>query len=231
MTSLLISQNVSSKIKSTLASLDYNIITLPPSQALDAPVSTHADMLIFRYGNILLTSREYYASAKSIFDKTEKLGYKTVISRKSQSNKYPNDILFNALQFNGHLYCLERCLSPELAEIYSGRIINVRQGYANCSCATVGGGVITADPSIALAIEADSGNVLRIRQGHIRLPGYDSGFIGGSCFEDDKRICFFGNIDLHPDSLSIRSFCEERKKEVVSLSDEALTDYGSAIIL
>ena len=59
--------------------------------------------------------------------------------------------------------------------------VNVSQGYAKCSTCVVGeDAIITYDRGIAKAADAAGMDVLVIEPGHVDLPGYDTGFIGGA---------------------------------------------------
>lgn len=231
MPAILISQNASQSVKNELSNQNFEIISLPPNKSLDPPVACHADMLIFKQEKTLLTSREYYETANGIFKRAVKSGYTVTLSRSSQQKEYPNDILFNAFRHGNKIFGLEKHLAPEIKEWYGGNLINTRQGYANCSCASVGNGVITSDPSLATLLTSHGIDVLRIQAGHIVLDGYDYGFIGGTSFEFNDCVFFFGNLFSHPDGKSIAEFCSKHGKKAISLSNEQLCDLGSAIVI
>ena len=111
-------------------------------------------------------------------------------------------------------------------------LINVKQGYAKCSCAAVSDhAIITADNGIIRSLEDNPIDVLSIGKGSIRLDGADTGFIGGaSGYDKDRKTLYFcGNIKEHPDYNSIKRFCNEQDTQIVSLNDDHLTDIGGII--
>ena len=111
-------------------------------------------------------------------------------------------------------------------------LVHVKQGYTRCSSLVIGdNAVITADKSIAKALKADGAEVLSIQPGHIRLEGFEYGFIGGAGFFDNGTTYFFGNIKKHPDYERIKVFCAEYNSKIEILNrEEQLTDIGGVVI-
>lgn len=108
--------------------------------------------------------------------------------------------------------------------------IPVKQKYTRCSiCVVDEHSIITADHGIA---QSCSGllDVLEIEPGHIELPGYDYGFIGGCSFKlNAHELAFTGSLQSHPDAERIQQFLSERGVEAISLTDGPLLDIGSAV--
>lgn len=73
-------------------------------------------------------------------------------------------------------------------------------------------------------------DVLTVSEGHISLPPYNFGFIGGSCGERGGKVYFCGSINSHPDGARIKEFCEKHGKTAISLSDRELIDVGSLFL-
>lgn len=161
---------------------------------------------------------------------------------------YPEDAVYNAAATDRFFLHNISCTSPSLldrARSAGLEIIPVRQGYTKCSCVTVGDrAVITADGGILRTLSAyneeilketgrreDTIDVLPVEQGHVKLPGFDYGFLGGAsgCVED--VIYFNGDLSLHPDFEKIRIFIEERGYRIRYFPGEELTDIGSVIWL
>jgi hypothetical protein len=113
--------------------------------------------------------------------------------------------------------------------------IDVPQGYTRCCCLPVDGrSFITSDHGIAKALSAYEVDVLLIEKGHIALPGFDYGFIGGCCghvIDNDGQhvIVFNGDLTMHPDHPEIISFIEERGIKPVWFKGEPLMDIGSML--
>ncbi len=150
------------------------------------------------------------------------------------SPAYPDNAAMCALIFDGFLihrlditdgnilkYCRER----------NYREINIRQGYAKCSCAVVDGrSVITSDPGIYIALsKLPELSVLKVSGGHVALPGFDTGFIGGASGRIGNEMVFNGDLSRHPDYDSIREFILSRGLGVRFFPGAELTDIGSII--
>lgn len=223
---LIISGEMPLDLRAALTVRGFELLLLPPCRNLDAPVASHPDMLIFAHNDKILTTNDYFSIARDVIGTAN-----TILTEEKHGKEYPRDILLNALYHGGKLYGYKNHLSRKLLEFFGGECVNVRQGYAHCSCCKVGDGVITADPSMQNALVQNGVDVLKIESGHISLPGYDCGFIGGASFEDKANVYFFGDLLLHPDGRRIADFCKNHGKNAVSLSNEALCDYGSAVII
>lgn len=111
------------------------------------------------------------------------------------------------------------------------REINVRQGYTKCSCVVVdGGSLITSDPGICMALLKVPGiSVLKIREGHVSLPGFDTGFLGGASGKVGREILFNGDLSVHPDFPAICVFIKSRGLGIRYFPGHQLCDIGSII--
>ena len=149
------------------------------------------------------------------------------------SPDYPGDIAYNAACTGRFLihnlkYTAKHILDH--AEEAGMTLINVRQGYAKCSTVTVDEkSIITYDRGIARACEAAGMDVLTTDPGHILLPGYDTGFIGGCSGRAGDTIYFNGDLSRHPDSKEITDFITDHGLKVKYFEDQPLTDIGSII--
>ena len=72
-------------------------------------------------------------------------------------------------------------------------------------------------------------NVLKVTPGHVLLPGYSEGFIGGTAGRVGDEILFNGDLSAHPDFGAIRDFIRERGLGLKYFDDCQLTDIGSVI--
>ena len=72
-------------------------------------------------------------------------------------------------------------------------------------------------------------NVLLIQPGNIKLFGFDTGFIGGTCGRVGNEIIFTGALDKHPDFAKIVDFIEARGLAARWFSEYPLTDIGSIL--
>lgn len=160
--------------------------------------------------------------------------YKVVICEECDS-KYPDNIGLNALVLNKTIIGKINSLNPKVIDFCKKRnynFINVNQGYTACSCAVVDEtSLITADNSINNVLTNKGYNVLKTREGYIKLTGADYGFIGGASAKIGNTLYFFGNIKKHPDYERIKAFCKNNGVDVVSLSNTELTDIGGIRLL
>lgn len=223
------------KCEKTLEAYGYSTIKLPPCPTLSESVSAHPDMLVF-LGNKLFCHGEYYRIAKRVIDKIAMItGLDLVLSDEEYSEKYPNDVLFNAVELDDHLFCLEAHTSKLIKKYVENKeleLVNVRQGYAKCStCIVDDHSIITADTGICNVAQSHGFDVLKISPGHIDLDGCSYGFIGGSSGADDENVFFSGSLELHPDGQRIIDFCRSHGKNAISLSDDRLYDVGSLIFI
>ena len=119
----------------------------------------------------------------------------------------------------------------EFLESQNVESLNVNQGYSKCSTLIVDeNSIITPDDSIHGAAEKSGINSLKISTGHVVLPGYDYGFIGGASGMIDNKVLLTGDFSHHPDYRKIMKYIEEAGKEVIVLSKEAIIDLGSILI-
>lgn len=219
---------ISEKCERTLASLGYRAIKLPPFPVLPAPVASHPDMLLFLYGDRLICHKDYYVIAKTELEQT---GKEITLTDEPICGVYPHDILFNAALIGDRIIGNMKYVSEKIGALPLNAI-NVKQGYAKCSCCTVSDdALICSDPSIEAAAARSGVDVKRVPPGHISLPGYDTGFIGGASGMTEDFVAFLGDLDRHPAASEIKTFCKKHNKEAVSLSDEELFDGGSLFFI
>ena len=103
----------------------------------------------------------------------------------------------------------------------------VNQGYAKCSIVPVNKkSIVTSDKGISDAWENSGGKALLIRPGHVKLPGYKSGFIGGAAGVTKERVFFVGRLAFHPDAQAMRDFINKAGKNIIELYDGPLYDVG-----
>lgn len=217
---------------SALVDLGFEPILLPKSDYLSKPVAGHTDMLIFIGFGRLFCHEKYYRKNSALIDRICALsGSELTLSNEPTGNKYPFDVLFNACIVGKRLICNEKTVSQMIlnAALENGyEVINVPQGYTKCSvCVVSDNAIITADKAISTACAFHGIDVLTVSEGHVSLPPYDYGFIGGAsgCFGDNVFFC--GNISSYPDGALIAKFCAKHKKNAISLSDGELQDVGS----
>ena len=147
--------------------------------------------------------------------------------------EYPGDVIYNAFStgkyFIHDLRYTDKVLLG-IAEALGLIPVNVRQGYACCSIVPVDeDSIITADRGIAKAAETAGLNVLTVESSHVELPGYDTGFLGGTAGRVGDEIIFNGDLSAHPDFEAIKEFIEARGLKLKYFEGWSLRDIGSII--
>ena len=203
-------------------------LALPLDPRLAPPVRAHADMLAFSFRGELFLEEVYLCENQEIL---ATWGIPIRPARTSRSSEYPRDIGLNALSVGRYLFCNARHTAREILGL-EAEIVDVAQGYAACSTLVLAPDLlITADPSIARAAEKRGLDVLPIAPGHIRLPGYDTGFIGGASAVMGDTAYFFGDPSTHPDFARIEEACVQSQLKMQALLDSPLTDLGGVRLL
>lgn len=221
--------------RSELLRLGIEPILLPPLNALSHPIASHADLLLLPIGNTVLTHASYAATAERELTRIKERGYEIMLCDRLISDSYPHDVALCACVTQNYMICNTRHTAAEALELakHAGlQIVDVSQGYAKCSCAVLAdGAVISADMGICKAFSAVGGEVLLVSAGHVTLPPYQYGFIGGASGLCGDTLFFSGDISMHPDYEKILKFCARHKTHVHSLSQLPLFDVGSLLFL
>jgi hypothetical protein len=106
------------------------------------------------------------------------------------------------------------------------------QGYSKCSTVIIDETrIITADTTIHRKAIAEGLSSLLITSGHVALPGYEYGFLGGASGTTGSTVFFTGTLKKHPDFNAIMSFIEESGKKTLFLSDDNIIDLGSILFI
>ncbi len=198
---------------------------------LCAPVCFHPDMALYA------VACRTVVCAPEVFDEYKKIlspfGIRLVQGKKELKGRYPQDVAYNVLDTKKAIFSLTEQTEPTILKLsreQNKACVRVAQGYARCGALAFGQSVISADPSLLKAAKDNGLSVLPIRPGHVMLPGYDYGFIGGaSGVLKNHEIAFFGDLRLHPDGESIRHFIKEHGFSVLEILDRPLTDVGTIL--
>lgn len=241
---LLLAHNTPERIVSAAISHGFYPVIMPPMDGMASPVASHPDMLLFfGFGKLFarsshLESAVFSASVREILRRSPNLTL--CPASDAPSAKYPSDVAFNCLHLPGVALIgkadyVSRALC-RTASLNMTPVIDTRQGYSKCSSAVLGDGgkhgtaVITADPSIYATVTECGVHAAKISPGHVSLPGYDTGFIGGASFYCDGILYFLGNIESHPDRDIIKLTAERFGIGIVSLTDDELFDAGCLLV-
>ena len=235
MSVLFLAHNTPEKIVNAANREGLSTVILPPAFGMAAPVASHPDMLIYAgFGRVFVR-----AVHENIIDTVKRaielysMPYSLSLTSDLPSDTYPDDVAFDCVMLGGALVGRADFISHAVkraASEASVPVLDVKQGYAKCSSCVFGNCLITADLSILRLVKERGVNAHLIEAGHVTLPGYGTGFIGGASFFADGKLYFLGDVTRHPSYPVIKNAAESCGVGVVSLSDEALFDAGCLYI-
>lgn len=214
------------------------VFQVEENQNLPAPCSSHPDMRLCYLGE-----GRILADCKELAQGLKRLGLSVEIPARVPQGSYPGDSVLNVLFLERHLFCRKGTPQKpgtakeilQFAEQKGIFVYPVKQGYTRCSvCVVSAKAVVTADPSISAAAEKAGADVLRIRPGHISLPGYEYGFIGGCTgLLGPEILAVCGCLESHPDGERILDFVRGHGVQVLSIPtpDGKLWDIGGIVPL
>ena len=207
---------------------NIDVIALKPYDLLDAPVGTHADMLICKIEDTVFTFKDYYYNNVELFLKIKEKC--KVVLVEGCKREYPHDVKLNVLLVGKNLFGRLDSVAKEVLECAKEngyKLINVKQGYAACSCLVVNeNAVITSDIGIYSALLKESIKALLVSTESITLSGYSCGFIGGSGGVFDNVLYIFGDIKSHIDCDRITHFLKSENCTVFSILGGGVYDFG-----
>lgn len=204
------------------------VVPLPPLPALPSPIASHADTLIASVGDEFFVYANYPESDKLF----AALDFPCTVIKQNARNKYPLDAALNCFTVGDRLVCREKSVAPEILDFAKKRgykTINVKQGYAHCSCAVIGDGILTSDRGIFRVAEKEGIDSAFVSSTGIVLPGYKEGFIGGASGCIGRTVIFFGDVRLLPDGEKAEDFIKSKGYATYYLSDKPPVDFGGLV--
>ncbi len=214
MKKIYLSKNAHPRLTAYLKEQGYRIHPVSGSGRVEGSIASHPDLYLCKLGA---------AEDAPLFRGDPAL----------PASPYPGDVRYNAACTGSFFIHNLNYTDPALlCRIRSLGIpeIHVRQGYTKCSLAVIDEkAVITSDKGIAKALAPYGLDVLLIEKGHILLPGFDYGFIGGTCGRLGQEIVFNGNLAAHPDFRRITDFISARGLKTRYFPEYPLEDIGSIL--
>ncbi len=207
------------------SAIDGEVIWIPDNPDLDERLAGHADLSVFNTKKGMVFASNHLKCALN----SELTRFLTL----NQSKKYPDDAKLNISLVGNKAFMnkdiIDDCVFRFLKE-GEYEIINVKQGYCACNILKIDdNSLITSDVGIAKAAQQNRIDVLQIEPGHIKLDGFDYGFIGGSAFSNNGIVFFTGTLDYHPNCREILDFIEKKGLKYHYLTDLPIFDIGGAI--
>ncbi|MBP6143576.1 MAG: hypothetical protein KA432_04510 [Proteocatella sp.] len=234
MNCVFLSHKAGAELRVFLRELGKTLIEIKETECVYSEIADHPDIYVCLVNDSLITSPEQYEHiASQIANVPDRP--RLILGAKPLGMKYPESASYNAVQVGRFLihntgFTDDSVL--EAAGILGLKLINVAQGYANCSIAVVDErSIITSDLGIASAIRKHHHEieVLTVSPGHVRLEGFEYGFLGGTSGRIGNYVIFNGNLEEHPDFFRIREFIESRSLKLKYFREYPLTDIGSII--
>ncbi len=146
---------------------------------------------------------------------------------------YPGEVRYNAACTGRYFIHNLKYTDPQLleaAKTLKMTPVHVNQGYSKCNLVVVDEeSVITSDEGMGGVMRDVGMKVLTVEPGHVELPGFAYGFLGGTSGRVGEEIIFHGNLLAHPQGTNIISFIENRSLKVRYFSQFPLRDIGSII--
>ena len=188
-------------------------------------LDTHPDILVHPLPNgDIIVDRDNFDYYKEIF------GDKKIIpSQSSLAAKYPRDIHLNAFAFKNFFIHNLKHTDQVILDYYKKAgydLVNIKQGYAKCSCLVTHDFVITSDGGIYETLK-DLIPIYKIDHGGIKLQNFNYGFIGGATGVLDKKIFFTGDFSHHSSHEEILKIINKYDYEIEILSKDPIEDFGS----
>lgn len=214
-----------------LVDLGISVLFVDKCEYVLSQLATHADLFCNYLGNdIILVAKDQ----NKLFKDLTKQGLNVKQLQVQLNPKYPGDVLLNVAIFGNNVLCNPKVIDNDLSKYINNnnyKVIPTSQGYTKCStCIVNENAIITDDESIAKSCKKLDVDVLMVEKGSICLPGFEYGFIGGTCvLIDSKTLAFFGNVEKHKQFNEIKSFTANYGVDIISLDNNPLVDIGGAI--
>jgi len=197
------------------------------------PLLSHPDILGTSVGDVFIYSPSI---DEEVIQQLKELSVKTIKGSCHLKSEYPLDASYNCLIVKDRFLMHRVDIADESIRKYVNekqwKMINVKQGYTRCSVLPVTDeSFITEDVEISKTLAKEGYSVLLVKKGHVYLHGYKYGFIGGAGATFDGLVTFFGNIEKHPSYKEIKQFIKKSGKEIFSLSENRLEDFGGIFFI
>ena len=188
-------------------------------------LDSHTDILLHPLPNgDIVVDRDNLEYYKNIFPDKNIIPSASILSK-----KYPKDILLNAFSFKNYLIHNLKFTDKVLLDYYKNsgyELINIKQGYAKCSCLVTDDFIITSDGGIYESLK-DFIPIYKINHGEIKLQNFNYGFIGGASGVLDKKVFFTGDFSYHSSYEEILKIIKKYDYEIEILSKDPIEDFGS----
>lgn len=231
---LVIDERMRSIEKETLKCLGYELIEIKKSTNVYPEISSHVDIFACKVKDKIVVEKHIYDILKNKFKRKIIKGDSTV------QNVYPNDINYNVcIVGNRAIHNFKYTDSKIISELNKNNfeLINVKQGYSNCSIAVIDeNSIILSDKGLYNSLKNRGIDMLFLDYiPNIKLLNENgeysqkNGFIGGAISRIGDNIVVFGDLDKIDYDGKIRSFIKKRNLNIIDFKKLDVIDYGGVI--
>jgi hypothetical protein len=204
------------------------VLFLTSSKVTYPAISCHPDIFLFKTNYRLVVAPN---TPKEFLELIIQIKLPFTKGQKYIGLEYPETSHYNAVETDKYLIHHKKYIDPKIRNLATGKeFIHVKQAYTRCNLIALRDDrFITSDKGIEKALKHKGLEVLYVDPKGILLPGFDHGFIGGTCGVLDNRIFFIGSLDYFQEGDKIRTFLKDY--EIIELYDGPLFDGGSLVFI
>lgn len=234
---LIIDERMRSFEKEELKKLGYKLIEINKNNNVYSEISSHVDIFTCKIKEKIVVENTMYENLKAQLKNMKEI---LLNGTSIVQNEYPNDIYYNVcIVGNKAIHNFKYTDSKIVQELKKNNfeLINVKQGYSNCSIAVIDeNSIILSDRGLYNVLKDSGFDVLFLDyKPNIKLFNENgkysemSGFIGGAITRIANNIIIFGDLNKIDNNGYIRSFIKERNLEIIDFKGLDVVDYGGII--
>ena len=234
---LLIDERMRNIEKQTLKDLGYKLIEIKKSNNVYPEISSHVDIFTCKVENKIVAEKSAYENLKRRLKDTKNgilLGDSII------KGDYPNDINYNVcIVGNKAIHNFKYTDSKIIYELKKNgfEMINVKQGYSNCSIAVIDeNSIILSDKGLYNSLKNSGLDILFLECVlDIKLLNENgeyskkNGFIGGAIARVGEYVIVFGDLGKIEYNGSIRKFINHNGLKIIDFKGLDVVDYGGII--
>ena len=197
---LVIDERMRSIEKETLKSLGYNLIEVKKNNEIYPEISSHVDIFACKVKEKIIAEKRVYDILKN------KLKRDIIQGNSNIHSTYPNDINYNVcIVGNRAIHNFKYTDTKIIEELNKNKfeLINVKQGYSNCSIAVINeNSIILSDRGMYNNLKNRGLDILFLDYipdiklfNENREYSQKNGFVGGAISRIGNNIVIFGDLD------------------------------------
>lgn len=230
---LIIDERMRSIEKEALKKLGYELIEINNNNNVYSEISSHVDIFACKI-------KEKIVVDGTIYDNFKKVQKALIKGTSIVYGDYPNDICYNVCIVGNKAIHNFKYTDSEILSLLKKNnfeLINVKQGYSNCSIAVIDeNSIILSDKGLYNNLKNTNLDILFLDYiPDIKLfnekgeYSQKNGFIGGAISRIGNNIVLFGDLDKIDYYGSIRKFIENRNLNIIDFKGLDVVDYGGIL--